>query len=722
MIEEPADRGTQQAAAWSRPFRWLWAKRAWVAAAIGIVFLASTMYVLWAVRDLPNPTQDVLAAGDVVVLDRNGKLIEDWNPAGHYHVNLTLQEMGPYAPGSVLAAEDRNFYNHGAVDVTSIARALWVDVTSRGLNEGGSTITQQLVKMQLLTPQKSLTRKVQELVLAVVIEQRYSKDQILTMYLNRVYFGHGAYGVGAAAKTYFDKDAKSLTPAQAAFLAGLIQAPTAYDPVVHYDLARERETYVIQGLVSTGKLSSAEADKATREDIKSELKIQASARQSQAPHFVDQVLVDLERMFGSAAVQQGGLVVHTTLDLNIQQVAQQAVSNGVQDLAFTHVNNSALLAADPRTGEVLAWVGSADYGNDAIAGQFDVVLAERQPGSSFKPYVYEAALRDHKITWATILHDKPTNFNGYTPHDFDNGGMGDISAKTAILNSRNIPAVEVGQMEGMQNVIALAHAMGIKSNLDPGLSTAIGGSDMTLFEHVQGYETFANQGQRVDLSVIREVDDASGKSVYSHGSPGGTTVLTPAEAYMISGVLKDYQNQWGFGWNRQMASKTGTSDNGRGGIPDSWIMAYNPDIVVGVWVGNTAPNGGGGLITAYGEQVGKTVMKRFVNALPANMHDWYSQPAGITRGCNGQNTQYIFLAGGCNATPPAASPTTTPSASPSASPSGSPSPSPSSSSSPSPSAVPSPTPPASPSAPPASPSPSAPPPSPAAQPAPPTPT
>jgi penicillin-binding protein 1A len=704
VVAEPAGRGAKQAL-WSRPFAWLWAKRAWVAAAIGVIFIASTLYVLWAVRDLPNPTQDVLAAGDVVVLDRNGKLIEDWNPAGHYHINLTLQEMGPYAPGSVLAAEDRNFYNHGAVDVTSIARALWVDVMSRGLNEGGSTITQQLVKMQLLTPQKSLTRKVQELVLAVAIEQRYSKDQILTMYLNRVYFGHGAYGVGAAAKTYFDKDAKDLTPAQAAFLAGLIQAPTAYDPVAHYDLARERELYVIRGLVSTGKLSSSEADKATSEDVKAELKIQSTARQSQAPHFVDHVLADLENMFGSAAVQQGGLVVHTTLDLTIQQDAQQAVSNGVQDLAFTHVNNSALLAADPRTGEVLAWVGSADYGNDSIAGQYDVVLAERQPGSSFKPYVYEAALRDHKITWATILQDKPTNFNGYTPHDFDNGGMGDISAKTAILNSRNIPAVQVGQMEGMQNVIALAHAMGIQSNLDPGLSTAIGGSDVTLFEHVQGYETFANQGQKVGLSVIREVDDASGKSVYSHGSPGGTTVLTPAEAYMITGVLKDYQNQWGFGWNRQMASKTGTSDNGRGGIPDSWIMAYNPDIVVGVWVGNTAPNGGGGLITAYGEQVGKTTMKRFVNALPSNMRNWYSQPAGITRGCNGQNTEYIFLSGGCNATPTPASPTASSSASPS--PSSSPSSSPSASASPSPSPSPSPvaTPPASPSAPPPSPSP-----------------
>jgi len=543
-------------------------------------------------------------------------------------------------------------------------------------------------------------------VLAVTVEQRYSKDQILTMYLNRVYFGHGAYGIGAAAKTYFTKDAKDLTPAEAAFLAGLIQAPTAYDPAQHYDLAHDRELYVLQGMVATGKLSSAEADKAANEDVKAELKIQPSARQSKAPHFVDHVLATLETMFGSAAVQQGGLTVHTTLDLGIQQIAEQAVAGGVQDLASTHVNNSALLAANPKNGEVLAWVGSADYGNDAIGGQFDVVLAKRQPGSSFKPYVYEAALRDHKITWATILHDSLTNFNGYTPHDFDNGGMGNIPARTAILYSRNIPAVQVGQMEGMQNVIALAQAMGIKSHLDPGLSTAIGGSGITLAEDVQGYEVFANQGRRIDLSVIRQVDDGSGKVVYKHDTPAGTAVLTPAEAYMITGVLKDYQNQWGFGWNRQMASKTGTSDNGRGGIPDSWIMAYNPDIVAGVWVGNTAPDGGGGLITAYGEQVGKSVMKRFVNSLPANMKSRYSQPSGITRGCNGQDTQYIFLAGGCNATPsasasPSASPSATPSASPSASPSSSPAPSPSPTPPP---ASPSPTPPPA-SPPPATPSP-----------------
>jgi len=455
--------------------------------------------------------------------------------------------------------------------------------------------------------------------------------------------------------------------------------------VTHYDDAQQRELYVLQGMVSTGALSQADADKAAGEDIKKELHIQASARQSKAPHFVDYVLSDLETMFGSAAIQQGGIVVHTTLDLGVQQNAQSAVANGVRALADMNVNNSALLAADPRNGEILAWVGSADYANNSIGGQFDVVRSKRQPGSSFKPYVYEAALRDHKITWATILHDHLTDFNGYKPRDFDNGGMGDIKASTAILYSRNIPAVEVGQMEGMQNVVDLAHAMGIKSQLQPYLSTAIGASDVTLYEHVQGYQTFADQGQRVDLNVIKEVDDSSGHAAFKY-SGNSTTVLTHAEAYLMSDVLRNYQNTWGFGWNRQMASKTGTSDNGKGGIPDSWIMAYNPDIVIGVWVGNTAPNGGGGLIRAYGENVGLTIMKRFINNLPPTMRDWYPKPAGITIGC-GSDTKDPFLPGACTASPtpssspqtpsPSSSPSTLPSVLPSIVPSPSPSPNPS---------------------------------------------
>jgi membrane peptidoglycan carboxypeptidase len=450
------------------------------------------------------------------------------------------------------------------------------------------------------------------------------------------------------------------------------------------------------------------------ENVKSEFKIQATARQTKAPHFVDYVLSKLEVTFGAAAVQQGGLVVHTTLDLSLQQAANQAVQNGVKDLAGTNINNSALLAANPKTGEVLAWVGSAGYGNDKIAGQFDVVLAPRQPGSTFKPYVYEAALRDHKITLATILNDTPTDFNGYRPGDWDGGTMGKMTVRRALLLSRNIPAVQVGQMEGMNNVIALAHRMGVTSKLDPGLATAIGASDVTLLQHLQGYQVFADQGRRMDLNVIKEVDDSTGKNLFT-SSPGATTILTPAESYLITDILKNYQDQWGFGWNRQMASKTGTSDNGHGGIPDSWIMAYNPDIVVGVWAGNTAPNGGGGLIGAFGGNVGSTIMARFVNGLGSGMQDWYKQPPGIVHGC-GAHAEELFLTGtqGCTPGSPTASPTASSSASPTSSPSespaASPSPVPSPSLAPSPSPQPSPVP--SPSAPAPSPAGAAPAPSP----------
>jgi membrane peptidoglycan carboxypeptidase len=670
---------------------WLGRHRIAIVMAVALIFVGCGAYVVWALQDLPDPSVDPSAVGDVVILDRNGQVIEDWSPAGHYHVNLTLDQMGTYAPKAVLAAEDRNFYSHGAIDPASTARAIWVDITSRGFNEGGSTITQQLVKIQLLTPEKSLPRKVHELVLAIALEQRFSKDQILTMYLNRVYFGHGAYGIGAAAMTYFSKSAKDLTIAQAAFLAGLIQAPSAYDPTLHLALAQERQHYVIDGMVTTHAISPDQADKARSEDIKKELHIQPSARQSKAPHFVDHVLGELEQLFGAAAVQQGGLVVHTTLDLRLEALAQIAVARGVADLKWANINNAALLAADPKTGEILAWVGSASYNDDAIGGQFDVVTAERQPGSSFKPYVYEAALRDHKITLATVLDDVPTDFGGYQPHDFDNGGMGPLTARTALLFSRNIPAVEVGQKEGMANVIDLAHAMGIDSKLDPGLSTAIGGSDVTMFEHVQGYATFANQGTRVDLNDILQVQDDHSNNVYQRPDPNQSSVLSPAESYLITDVLKHYQYQWGFGWNRQMASKTGTSDNGHGQIPDSWVMAYNPDIVIGTWVGNTGSNGKGGYIYAFGESVGSSLLAYFVNSLPGSMTAWYSMPSGIVRGCGGSE---IFLPGTENqCSQPSPSPSPSPSVSPSVSPSPSSSPSPSPSPSRAPSPPPSPQPP-----------------------------
>ncbi|HZV49356.1 MAG TPA: transglycosylase domain-containing protein [Candidatus Dormibacteraeota bacterium] len=628
-------------------------------AALILVVLVSGVfgYVLWTVRDLPDPGQTPIFGHSILIYDRSGNLISQINNQSQYYDPLSLQQMGRWAPVATLAAEDRNFYHHGALDYTSIARSAATDVAQGGFAQGGSTITQQLIKISVLNEQKTIMRKLQEAVLAIAMEQKYSKDQILEMYLNRVYYGYGAYGIGAATKVYFGagKDPATLDPAQAAFLAALINGPGYYDPATHFDRARARQLYVLQGMVAMGALTQAEADQAAKEDIKSELKFDLSFLQSKAPHFSQYVMGQLDQLFGANVVQQGGFKVYTTLDLGLQAKAQQAVQQGVARLAGTGVNNGDLLAADPRTGAILAWVGSADFHNDAIAGQVDVVQSPRQPGSSFKPYVYEAALKDHRITLASILEDVPTTFPGdYRPLDWDNRWEGPITARQALVRSRNVPAVTVAQMEGMDNVIAEAQAQGITSKLQPYLSTAIGASAITLFENVQGYQVFANQGTLVPLMSITRVTDDQGNVLFQRDpgtQPGIRQVLTPAEAYLITDTLKDYQRVWGLGWNRQMAGKSGTTGGSATGVHrDAWMMAYNPDIVVGAWTGHTQPPGvnANDSISTFGTQVGQTVLRTFINGLPGTMRDWYRQPAGIVRGsgCPGQGSSgEIFLAG-----------------------------------------------------------------------------
>jgi membrane peptidoglycan carboxypeptidase len=637
-------------------------------------------YVLYTLRDLPDPGKQDVLANTITVYDRKGREIEQRNPLGQYHKVLTLSEMGTYGPKATIAAEDRSFYSEGAINWGATLRAAYVDLTSGRVQQGGSTITQQLIKIQLLTPQRSIFRKLQEAVLATGLEARYSKDQVLEMYLNRVYYGHNAYGLGAASQTYFSKDAKDLTPAQAAFLAGIIQAPVAYDPQTHFDLARQRQLYVLRGMIVTHALSPDQERQAEAEDIKGELKYNPAARQSKAPHFVDYVIGRLESDYGSAAVQQGGFNVYTSLDLDLQQLATDAVTRGVKDLSADDVNNADFLAVKPGTGEVLAWVGSADYYNDKIGGQVNVVLSQRQPGSSFKPYTYEAAFKDRKLAPGSTVDDTPQTFEGnYQPKDFDGRFMGKMTARKALLLSRNVPAVETGVKEGMVNVDNLAHAMGITTKLDTGPNTAIGGSDVTLYDHVQGFATFANQGTKMPLMSILKITDSRG-SVLSETKPGSQDgkqlVMTPAEAFLITDILKDYQNQWHLGWNKQMASKTGTTGATSNQTRDAWILAYDANIAAGAWVGNTGANGAGGNINAYGELVGDTIMRYFVNGLPAEYSGFIKRPDGIVDGKACDGTPDIFLTGSdkmsCNGLQPSPSPSPTPS--PTATPTSTPTP------------------------------------------------
>lgn len=600
-----------------------------------VLGVGSTIYARAQLADLPNPGAAPVVAKSVVFYDRNGNVLAEHNPQGTYHVVERIKEMGKWAPLATVGAEDKDFYKHGALDPLAVLRAIVVDTLARRPVQGGSTISQQLVKITVLQSDKTFSRKLKEAVIANEMEQKYSKDQILEMYLNRVYYGHGAYGIGSASKTYFghDKTTATLSVGQAAFLAGMINAPSGNDPQVHYDRARGRELYVLDQMVKGGFLDKSQAGAAAAEDIQKELVYDTSYRESKAPHFVNYVISKLEAQFGPDAMQQGGMSVYTTIDPNLQALAEQSVAKGVQAMGAMGVNNGDLLAARPSTGEILAWVGSADYANQAIGGQFDVIRSPRQPGSSFKPYAYEAALKDHKITLSSCVQDTPTDFAGYRPVDYDNQYMGTMTARRALVLSRNIPAVEVAQKEGISNVINLADAMGIRATLPPYLSTSIGGGEVTMLDHLQGYQVFADEGRKMPLVSITRITDASG-TVLFQVTPGQQDkqqqVLTPAESYLMTDVLKHYQDQWNLGWQRQMAGKSGTSGGSANGVhPDAWMMAYNKDMVVGSWAGNTGANGAGNPTTAFGVNTGETILAGFINGLPTDMNHWYQRPAGL---------------------------------------------------------------------------------------------
>jgi membrane peptidoglycan carboxypeptidase len=680
-----------------------WLKRygPWIALVLVVLVSGVLAYILFTLRDVPDPGKAPALARTVTIYDRKGRVIERRNTQGQYYVNLKLADMGDVNKYATLAAEDRDFYQHPALDFARTASAAVSDVLHRGTLQGASTITQQLVKISVNLTQRSVFRKMQEATLAFGLESQYSKDQILEMYLNRVYYGHNAYGLGAATRVYFGagKQPKDLSAGQAAFLAALINGPSYYDPQVNYEGAKQRQLYVLDGMVKKDWLTQAQADQAAQEDIKAELKYDASFFKSQAPHFSTYVLGVVEKQLG-AEVQQGNLNIYTTLDLDLQALAQRSVTNGVASarLKRENVNNGDMMAVKPDTGEILAYVGSADIGNNDIAGQVDVIQRPRQPGSTFKPYVYEAALKDRKVTLSSILHDVPTNFGAGTPKDwpkdwdYPKPPMGDITTRTSLVQSRNITAVATAQTEGIDNVIKQAHSQGLTSDLKPELATAIGGSEVTMFEHMQGYQVFANQGTLVPLMGVTRVTDSQGNVLYEQrpGTQNGIShPLTPAEAYLITDVLKDYNKTWNLGWKHQMAGKSGTTGANDEFHRDAWMMAYSPDIVIGGWVGNTSPNtvnnGAGycpasqprcqnpGAVSAFGTETGQVLLAPFINGLPSSMNSWYKRPDGIVNGPGCSGGSEIYLAGtqngvGCPTPSPTPVPTTTPSPTPSETP------------------------------------------------------
>ncbi len=561
----------------------------------------------------------------IVLTDKNGETIYSVGRAAH-RKSVTLADMSKSVKDAVIAAEDKDFYAHEGFSITGIARAVF----SAGGAGGGSTLTQQLAKNTLLTEQQTFLRKYQELFIALAIEQRYTKDQILEMYLNSVYYGENSFGIEDAAKTYFGKSPKDLSLGQSAMLIGVLPAPSAYSPISgNPEYAKERQTTVLTRMVTNGYITEAEKQAALAEQLA--YASQADANNSEAPHFVEMVMKELEEKYDEETVTRAGYQVKTTLDLNLQRQLKTNVANQMGYIQRNGGSNAGAVAIDPKTGEVRALVGSADWNNPEW-GKVNMATTARQPGSSFKSIYYAGALADGVITPATILHDKKTDFGGgYIPLNADkNSFRGDVTARTAISLSLNIPSVEVLQKYGIAQSIKTAKQLGITTideKKNYGLSLALGSAEARLLEMTNAYAAFANQGQQYNSTIINSINNKFNSTIFTNNEKP-RTAISSGGAFLISSILSDNTARAPiFGSSltvpgRTAAVKTGTTDDAR----DAWTIGYTPQLAVGVWVGNnnnaTMKNGGSGM-------AGPIWVKTMTQALSGVQNTPFAPPSGV---------------------------------------------------------------------------------------------
>jgi len=541
------------------------------------------------------------------IYDRNGKLLYEFvDPTAGRRTEVPLQQIPVSLRDATIAIEDKTFYTNPGFDVNGILRAAYDDIVHHRIVSGASTITEQLVKQVYLTPAVNLQRKLKEVAIAYTLSKEKTKDQILQMYLNQIFYGNDAVGIEAAAESYFGIPAIKLDLAQSALLAGLPQSPTAYDPLQNLQRAKVRQLEVLNQMVDQGYVTDQQAQAAYNEKLNFAKQTQAI----QAPHFVFYVRDLLEQKYGARFLYQGGLRITTTLDLNLQNQAQQIVQKDLSatELTGKNVNNAAVVAIDPHTGEILAMVGSRDYNqefpNGTMDGKFNAALAPLQPGSSFKPFAYVTDFLKGR-TAATIWDDSKVtdefpNFDGtyYRPVDYDGKYHGKVTARVALANSLNVPAVKVLKDATIHSTLQTAHAMGISTINDEsnvGLSLVLGGNAVTLLDMTSAYGVFANQGARVPAQAILSITDSSGKVIQHYTPPPPAQVIPPAYAYLISSILSDDSARCSpqvceFGRHsvlelpdRPAAVKTGTTDL----FKANWTIGYTPNLVVGVWAGNS---------------------------------------------------------------------------------------------------------------------------------------
>ena len=573
--------------------------------ASGMVFIAGGLLV-WA-ASMRLPDFDVFEERKIEqstkIYDRTGEhLLFDV----HQEIRRTVvpsDKISRHVKNATVAIEDAQFYEHKGLRITSIFRAVLANLTSIGYSQGGSTITQQVVKNALLTQEKTITRKIKEWVLSLKLEGVLSKEEILTLYLNEAPYGGTIYGVEEASQSFFNKAAADLTLAESAYLAALPQSPTYYSPYGNnLEDLESRKNLVLKKMLEYGYVSQEEHDIAKAEEIVFEPRPDMSLK---APHFVFYVREYLEREYGLRTIEERGLKVITTLDYELQMEAEKILLEGaLENEKNFNASNIGLVATDPSTGQILAMVGSRDYFDENIDGNVNITLAKRQPGSSFKPFVYATGFKEG-LTPETVLFDLPTQFSTncepddlssvspcYSPGNYDNIYRGPMTIRNALAQSVNIPAVKALYLAGIADSIKTARDLGISTLTDParyGLTLVLGGGEVTLLEMTAAYGVFANDGVRNATTAILSIEDISGATLEEHkDSPA--SVLSANIARMVSDVLSDNAARTpAFGENsslyfpgHQVAAKTGTTNDYR----DVWVIGYTPSVSVGAWAGN----------------------------------------------------------------------------------------------------------------------------------------
>ncbi len=600
---------------------------------LGILFLIGAITLLglfaWFSRDLPDPQKlmERSVAQSTKIYDRSGEhLLYDIHGTQRRTL-IQLKEIPAYAVQATLALEDQRFYEHGGFSILGMIRGVILQTLKGQRAQGGSTLTQQLIKNAVLTNERSVARKIKELILAYRIEKKYSKEEILQMYFNEIPYGSTAYGIEAAAWAYFGRSARELTLSEAALLAALPKAPSYLSPYgSHTDELFGRQKYALEQMVKLGFITKEQAQTAEQEKLTFKNRIEGI----EAPHFVFFVKELLAEKYGDKLIEQGGWKIISTLDYDLQKKAEAIVKEQVeQNLKNFNAGNAAVVALEVNTGQILAMVGSKDFFDETIDGQVNVAISPRQPGSSFKPIVYTAAFNRGYVP-ETVVYDLVTKFTtpqgDYEPHNYDDKEHGPVSLRQALAGSLNIPAVKMIYLTGIDNVLNLADELEYTTLHDRsrfGLSLVLGGGEVKLLEHVNAYATLAREGRKIKYSAVLKLEDSSGKALEEFKDPREQKILEPAIARITTDILSDNSARaFIFGESnyltlpdRPVAAKTGTTND----YHDAWTIGYTPKIAVGVWVGNSdnteMKRGADG--SQIAAPIWQKVMKEAVKDLPA---------------------------------------------------------------------------------------------------------